>query len=222
MPMTCDNHLVGIHRRRVCAFGLVLVVPVGLLAGCGHSSARPAHATFYLRPVYCVIPPYAQSSTAKVGPSNSGALLCSSLDGAAVKTTPVAGDVATESVVLPYYNDVARYVLGPADLDAKAVARATVLSPSGDLGYQVQITFTPDGARAFNRIILVRYPFYQSDPSNPPYQSMEAIEVDGLVWDVPTIQASGFNGVAVITGASKAPFTKRQADTLANQIDASH
>ena len=140
---------------------------------------------------------------------------CSSSTAALLPTTPISADSAANSVILPYYDNSARYVLGPADMKGNVVSNTSIIAPTAGGGFEVQVTFTSSGATEFDKIASERYPFYQQDPSNPPYQSMEAIELDGVVQSAPTIQASSFNGVAVISGSSSAPFTQKQASDLA-------
>lgn len=85
--------------------------------------------------------------------------------------------------------------------------------------YEVGIQFNANGSAEFDKIAAQRFPFFEQDPSNPPYQSMEAMELDGRVLSAPTIQAARFNGTAVISGNS--PFTKSQSQTIARDIQLS-
>jgi len=140
---------------------------------------------------------------------------CSLSTSAALPSTPVGEDTAANSVILPYYDNSARYVLGPADMKGNVVSNTSVIAPTAGGGFEVQVTFTGTGATEFDNIASERYPYYKEDPSNPPYQSMEAIELDGVVQSAPTIQAASFNGVAVISGSSSAPFSQKQASDLA-------
>ncbi len=140
---------------------------------------------------------------------------CSSSNAANLPTTQVSNDTANSYVILPYYDHSVRYVLGPADMKGDVVSNTSVIAPTSGGGYEVQVTFTSKGAEQFDNIAAQRYPNYESDPSNPPYSSMEAIELDGVVQSAPTIQASSFHGTAVISGSSSAPFTSKQASDLA-------
>jgi preprotein translocase subunit SecD len=79
----------------------------------------------------------------------------------------------------------------------------------------VQLQFTGKGSSDFDKIAAQRYPFYKQNPGNPPYQSLEAFELDGTVYSAPTIQAQTFNGSAVISGSTSAPFSYKQANDLA-------
>ncbi|MGH9114712.1 MAG: protein translocase subunit SecD [Acidimicrobiales bacterium] len=140
---------------------------------------------------------------------------CSASNAAQIPSTPVGRDVANSTVILPYYDQSVRYVLGPADLKGDVVADTHVVAPTSGGGYQVQVNFTSSGGAKFDQIAGVRYQYYKQNPSNPPFQSLEAIELDGVVQSAPTIQAPSFNGTAVISGSSAAPFTLKQAQNLA-------
>jgi preprotein translocase subunit SecD len=140
---------------------------------------------------------------------------CSSSNAADLPTTAVQNDTSGDYVILPYYDHSERYVLGPADMKGDVVSNTSVIAPTAGGGYEVQVTFTGKGATEFDNIAAKRYPYYQQDPSNPPYASMEAIELDGVVQSAPTIQAPAFHGTAVISGSSAAPFSSKQASDLA-------
>jgi preprotein translocase subunit SecD len=140
---------------------------------------------------------------------------CSSSNAASLPTTAIGNDTSGNYVILPYYDHSVRYVLGPADMKGDVVSNTSVIAPTSGGGYEVQVTFTSKGATQFDNIAAKRYPYYQQDPSNPPYASMEAIELDGVVQSAPTIQASAFHGSAVISGSSSAPFSSKQASDLA-------
>jgi preprotein translocase subunit SecD len=140
---------------------------------------------------------------------------CNSSNAANLPSTQVSDDTAGAYVILPYYDKSVRYVLGPADMKGDVVSNATSVAPTAGGGYTVQVTFTGKGATEFDNIAAQRYPYYQQNPNNPPYSSMEAIELDGIVQSAPTIQASAFHGTAVISGSSSAPFTSKQASDLA-------
>jgi preprotein translocase subunit SecD len=140
---------------------------------------------------------------------------CSSSNAADLPSTQISDDTAGAYVILPYYDHSVRYVLGPADMKGDVVSNTSVIAPTAGGGYEVQVTFTSKGATEFDNIAAIRYPYYEQDPSNPPYTSMEAIELDGVVQSAPTIQASAFHGTAVISGSSSAPFSSKQASDLA-------
>ncbi len=169
--------------------------------------------------------PAASSTSTTTTPGNTGTgsglteaeaqSACSSSTAAELPTTQVSADTADSYVILPYYDHSVRYVLGPADMKGDVVSNTSVIAPTAGGGYEVQVTFTGKGAEQFDNIASQRYPNYASDPSNPPYSSMEAIELDGVVQSAPTIQASSFHGTAVISGSSSAPFSSKQAGDLA-------
>jgi preprotein translocase subunit SecD len=139
---------------------------------------------------------------------------CAASNAAQLPTTTVGADLGSAYVILPYYDKTFRYVLGPADMTGNGVANASVqLSQAGQ--YSVLLTFTSKGGNDFDKIAAQRYPYYQQNPSNPPPQSQEAMELDGVVESAPTIQAPSFNGTAVISGSTAAPFTASQAGNLA-------
>jgi preprotein translocase subunit SecD len=142
---------------------------------------------------------------------------CSASNSAQLPSTPVQKDTSKATVILPYYQNPsasARYILGPADMSGTGVSNASViLSSAGQ--YQVNLTFTGRGSNQFDNIASQRYPYYKQNPSNPPYQSLEAFELDGTVYSAPTIQAPTFNGSAVISGSTSAPFTFKEASSLA-------
>ena len=139
---------------------------------------------------------------------------CAASNASQLPTTPVSGDTATANVILPSRDGTLRYVLGPSDMTGAGVSNATVqLSQTGQ--YSVQLTFTGSGSNEFDKIAAARYPFYKQNPNNPPPQSLEAFELDGVVESAPTIQAASFNGTAVISGSTTAPFTSAQASSLA-------
>lgn len=127
-------------------------------------------------------------------------------------------ETAGEKVIAASYEGTGslRYVLGPADMTGSAIATAQAISTVGQ--YEVQLTFTAVGAAAFDSIAAQRYPYYRQNPSNPPYQSLEAIELDGKVMSAPTIQAASYNGTAVISSSSSSPFSEEQASIIAQEI----
>jgi preprotein translocase subunit SecD len=143
---------------------------------------------------------------------------CSSTNLASIPSTPVTADVADATVLLPQYDHTVRYILGPADMKGDVVHDATVIAPTAGGGFQVQVTFTNSGAAQFDKIAAERYPYYQANPSNPPVQAQEAMELDGVVISAPVIQAPAFHGTAVISGSTSSPFTQSQASSLANVL----
>jgi preprotein translocase subunit SecD len=139
---------------------------------------------------------------------------CSASNAAQLPTTPVARDTKNATVILPYYDNTVRYILGPADMTGNGVSHAAVVLTSAGQ-YQVNLTFTNAGSVQFDKIASQRYPYYQQNPSNPPPQALEAFELDGVVESAPAIEAPTFNGTAVISGSTAQPFTSKQASDLA-------
>ena len=224
------------HRRRVLARGVSAVV---LLAAAGGvvasflSSGQPQQVTtagggsagssgsrhwLYFRPVLCIIPNYKPLGRGPYPIEPPGKSICSDPNAVGIPTTSPSADSPAAAVILPYYEGSVRYVLGPADLNQTAIANTSITAPSQGGGYEVQITFTRTGATAFNAITAQRFPHYRADPINPPYSSMEAVELDGVVQAAPTVQAPSYNGTAVISGSSSAPFTEKQAEDVAQLI----
>jgi preprotein translocase subunit SecD len=154
------------------------------------------------------VPPVSPTSAAQAQSD------CAASNASQLPTTPPSGDTATANVILPSRDGTLRYILGPSDMTGAGVSNATVqLSQTGQ--YSVQLTFTGSGSSKFDAIAAVRYPFYKQNPNNPPPQSLEAFELDGVVESAPTIQAASFNGTAVISGSTTAPFTSKAASDLA-------
>jgi len=188
-------------------------------------------AFMYLRPVLCQIPPHSASATAAssenqlpagpavplVSPTSAAQADadCAASNATELPTTPERQDLANAYVTLPYYDNSFRYILGPADMTASGnVAHVAVQQfPAGQ--YSVIVTFTHTGSSEFNLIATRRAPYYEQNATDPPYASLEAFDVDGVVESAPPIEAGSFNGTAVISGSPSALFTKRQADMLA-------
>jgi preprotein translocase subunit SecD len=141
--------------------------------------------------------------------------VCASANAAQIPSTPVGNDTANSNVILPYYDNSVRYVLGPADMTGSSVSNATVQVNTNTGEYTVQINFTPSGAVKFDQIAQERYACYQQNPSSPPPCALEAAELDGVVQSAPAIEASSFNGTAVISGSVSNPFSQSQASNLA-------
>lgn len=152
------------------------------------------------------------------GPGPTAAQLqqaCSSTNASQIPSTPVSKDLASANVILPDYTGNIRYVLGPADMTGSGVSNATVQVDPTTGQYTVLLTFTGKGTTEFDKLAASRYACYQQNTSNPPFCSLESVELDGVVQSAPTIQASSFHGSAVISGASSNPFTSSQASALA-------
>lgn len=160
--------------------------------------------------------PPVPSSAASPQVANPSA--CGDENLASIPDSAGGSETAAEKVIAPYYQGTGslRYVLGPADMTGSAIATAQAISTIGQ--YQIQLTFTAAGAAAFDSVAAQRYPYYRQNPSNPPYQSLEAIELDGKVISAPTIQAASFNGTAVISGSSSSPFSEEQASVIVKEI----
>jgi preprotein translocase subunit SecD len=184
------------------------------------SAEVPAAASATTTPPTTVAPPATTivpstpGTTVPVGsnftPSSND---CSASNAAQLPTTTISNDTAKATVILPYYDNTVRYILGPADMTGAGVSNASVqLSQAGQ--YSVLLTFTNAGAKQFDAIAAQRYPCYQQDPSNPPPCSLEAFELDGVVESAPTIQAPSFGGTAVISGSTAQPFSSSQASNL--------
>ncbi|MBO0694287.1 MAG: protein translocase subunit SecD [Acidimicrobiaceae bacterium] len=107
-----------------------------------------------------------------------------------------------------------RFILGPADLTGRAVKTAFVSLPQGSASYAVELTFTGEGTKLFNKMAAVRNRYYSATATTPSVQSLEAIELDGVLESAPQIQQANFNGSAQITGN----FTQPQASDLALQL----
>ena len=157
--------------------------------------------------------------TSPVAPPANLASACTAADSRDIPDTPRSGDVASASVIDPNYTGSLRYVLGPADLTAGAIASDAQLRDPATGDYELELVFTGPGSAAFDRVARLRYPYYQQDPSNPPFTSLEAIEVDGVVVSAPTIQASSFSGTAIIAGSSEKPYTLERIQRLAAAIN---
>ena len=155
----------------------------------------------YFRPVICTIPAESRSapqSQIAVGPVVGSA--CRSSTPALIQTPSGEQETAASSVILPYFSGGVRYVVGPADLTAVDVVSAkTELAPGSSVAYEIVLKLTPSGLSKLDGVAASRYPFYRQNPPNPPPQSREAIEVDGLVLIAPPMEAPKFTGSVVIS-----------------------
>ncbi|HMC40769.1 MAG TPA: protein translocase subunit SecD [Acidimicrobiales bacterium] len=161
------------------------------------------------------------SSTTTTAPSTTGVTqsICGRSDAAQIPTTPIAQDLRTNAVILPvdakaFGNSTVRYVLGPADMTGSAVHDASAQIDTQTGQYSVALTLTSKGAAEFDGIATSRYACNKQSPNNPPYCSLEAFELDGLVESAPTFTSASFNGNVQITGS----FSSGQASALANQL----
>ena len=169
------------------------------LGACGHTSrtAAPAPvASIYFRPTLCSIPPAGTSATRV---ESDPILACSDPRSSTIASTSPHAQTPTGQVIVSNFDGSARWVLGPADMSAADLSSASVVAADqSGARYQVLVQFTSQGATAFNAVAAQRYQYYEADTSDPSVESQEAIEVDDVVVSVPVIQASSFNGTAVI------------------------
>jgi len=86
--------------------------------------------------------------------------------------------------------------------------------------WEVNVNFTPAGSAEFNRIAAQYYLCYEKDTSNPPYCSLQAIDLNGTVLTSPAIESPHFAGSAEISDATDEPFTKVKAMKIAAQVRA--
>lgn len=202
------------------------------------------HPWVYFRPVECVIGPYASPTTTTTAPPSSlfGALGASAAESTTTTTssrsagsthqanpcrsgyptsptTPPGQDAPQSTVVLPFYQSDRRYVLGPADLTGAALAKVSLVAPTAaGTGWSVQLSFTPSGKKAFDQVAALRFAALERDPSNPPVESLEAVDVDGVVVTAPVLDAPSFPAGAVVAGPPSRPFTKVEAELLVEEI----
>jgi hypothetical protein len=176
------------------------------LSGCQGSNRRAAN-WLYLRPVYCVIPAYTPSAQAAGGstippPAAVSVAACDTPNAKWLPSSPPGGDVATATVILPYFYGPLRYVLAPAGLSSSSITQATAIEGQRS-GYEVQIDLTTAGVEAFNRIVGEGH--------------LVALDVNGVV--VWTSKSEAYNGMVLVSGPATAPFTKNQADALTQRVE---
>jgi preprotein translocase subunit SecD len=214
----------------------ICVAVGGCSSGGSPSSVVPQSAYLNFRPVYCVAPNYVAphslnavtttaSATTVVGATSTLASAggvsqadCADPNLASIPSTVSTANDPAVVVLIPQYDHAVRYLLGPADMQGDAVSDASAVVAEGNGGFQVQITLTSSGAAEFDKIASQRYPHYAANPSNPPVESQEAIELNAVVLSAPVIQAEEFNGTVIISGSPSAPFTQAQADRFAKEI----
>lgn len=174
----------------------------------------------FFRPVTCLIPAAAQGSGEGPPPSSVAAADadCSKPDASSVPDTSIATETASQPVVLPTVSGSVRYVLGPADLDTRAIAGAWAVPYDSGQAWSVEVSFTASGARTFDLIASQRHADYERNTANPPYASLEAFEVNGVVISAPSIQASQYNGIATFYGPASSPYSKLHADQIVQAI----
>ncbi len=203
--------------------------PAGTKAQYSLSSAAVGQAQLYFRPVDCIIAPDSGSrssaSTSAVSTSEASKLCNSSpLQQVRFPTTTAPGnDNPKLAVVLPSYAGLAagRYVLGPAQMSGSIIKTAHAELDSQTDEWEVVLDFTAAGSTEFNRYTAQYYLCYEKDPSNPPYCSLQGIDVNGTVLSAPSVDSKNFPGSAEISGSSSEPFTKAQAMDIAAQVRAS-
>lgn len=133
--------------------------------------------------------------------------------------TPAASDKSSSYVVLPFYSDTsysqARYVLGPAEMSGTVIKSAAANLNSQSDQWEVDLTFTGKGANKFNQYATSHYECYEEDTADPPNCAFQAIELDGVVYSDPYIEAASFPTGATISGS----FTSSEASQLALELN---
>ena len=139
-------------------------------------------------------------------------------DPANVPSTNPDADSPYNSVVVPAAPSAGygsqRWILGPADLKGEIVKTASAALDTTNGQYVVNVTLTNSGLTAFNKIATVRHQFYNASATQQSFASLEAIELDGVLYSAPTIESAPFTGAVQISGS----FTSSQASDLANQL----
>jgi hypothetical protein len=202
--------------------------PTGTKGQYALSATSVGTGRLYFRPVDCIIGPYSGSrssaSTSAISTSEASNLCNSSaLQQLRYPTTTAPGnDNPKLAVVLPFYAgpQSGRYVLGPAQISGSIVKTAQADINSFTDQWEVNITFTAAGSAQFNRDAAQYYLCYERDTSNPPYCSLQGIDLNGTVLAAPAIESPQFAGGAEISGTSDKPFTKAQAKEIAAQVRA--
>lgn len=177
------------------------------------SGSSGVHSVF-LRPVYCELP--AASSDAR--PVAVSEATCATSDGARLADTPSAADTASSVVLLPSTYVSFRCVLGPADLSPSDIKGASVVpDPAG--GFAVLLELTGAGTQKFELVAAQRYASYVEDPTDPPFASLEALEVDGTVAAGSAISSPNETAVFSLSGLDGRQLTDQQAHRIAAEID---
>jgi preprotein translocase subunit SecD len=192
-----------------------------LTASTSKTTATTAPATTV--PATTVPPTTATTAPASTAPSTdktaSLANACTSASAASIKSTTPDGDDRNNTVILPPgsgsgISPAVRFVLGPADASGEIISKATAVQSTTNGAFSVQANLTSKGNVEFNKMAAVRNAAYETDPTNPPFTALEAIELDGSVESTPAIQNSSFAGSVQITGN----FTQAQATDLATEL----
>lgn len=101
-----------------------------------------------------------------------------------------------------------KYLLDKAAVQGTEIASAQAgLSQSGGAGWEVNLTFTPEGSKQFATVT-------GELAKNSPPQNQFAIVLDGLVESAPSVNQAIIGGSAVIYGS----FTADEAKALANVL----
>ena len=182
------------------------------------------HRLFF-RPVICELPG-AQAGSGGPPPSSVTAadIDCSNPDASSVPKSAPGTESASKPATRPAFSESARYVLGPADFDTRAISAARAVPFNSGQSWAVEVTFTAAGNQEFNLIASQRYRYYEQNAANPPLASLEAFQVNGVVIGAPAVEASQFNGIAEFSGTRATPYSKPQADQIvqAIQYDITH
>ena len=169
------------------------------------AAAAPATDKFAYLASYCATGSAALPKGAPTDPAN-------------VPNTNPDDDNAAYSVVVPAAASAGygsqRWILGPADLKGEIVKTASAALDTTNGEYVVNVTLTNSGLTAFNKIATVRHQFYSASATQQSFASLEAIELDGVLYSAPTIESAPFTGAIQISGS----FTSSQASDLANQL----
>jgi len=151
-----------------------------------------------------LVPPIQSKSITKAFAENFTALDCAQstiLEGGKI-------DDPTKFLITCSKDGAAKYILTPAALSGADVQSATATLPTqGAGGWQVDLTMTTKGAKAFAEVTKGLYT--QKAPQN-----QLAIALDGLVVSAPRINEPILGGNAQITGS----FTPEEAKNLAEVL----
>ncbi len=173
-------------------------------------------AQLYFRPVLQQLPASESASATTTTPPTTSTTVDPAADPTATtvpatttttvdptRTTPPAENSPDKQVVRPEKDGdtvIARYLLGPAEVNGQALssARATVDPTTGV--WRVEFSLTGEGTRQWN------------DMATKVGQGGQiAIDLDGVVKSAPSLQTTNFPGEGQITG----DFTEREAKDLA-------
>ncbi|MFP5319343.1 MAG: protein translocase subunit SecD [Acidimicrobiia bacterium] len=171
-------------------------------------------AQLYFRPVLQQLPASeSATATTTTAPTTSTTVEATDTTAAATTTTTAPVDVTRttppeenspeKTVVLPEKQGdtvVARYLLGPAEVNGQALsgAQATIEPTTGV--WRVEFSLTGEGTRQWNEMA-----------AKVGQGGQIAIDLDGVVRSAPSLQTTSFPGEGQITGN----FTEREAKDLA-------